>query len=100
MTHWEITRLICYTISAPLLLWLALGMLRDRARALGLFLLSICLLFTWYMVDVTLVSSGASTRETRNLATLLVVMATVGTIWMAVERYQWRRRAKGIWRSK
>ena len=100
MTHWEITRLICYTISAPLLLWLALGMLRDRARALGLFLLSICLLFTWYMVDVTLVSSGASTRETRNLATLLVVMATVGTIWMAVERYQWRRRVKGIWRSK
>lgn len=100
MTHWEITRLVCYTISAPLLLWLALGLLRDRARASGLFLLSICLLFSWYMVDVTLVSSGASTRETRNLATLLVVMATIGTVWMAVERYQWRRRARNLWRSK
>jgi hypothetical protein len=100
MTHWEITRLVCYTISAPLLLWLALGLLRDRAQALGLFLLSIYLLFSWYMVDVTLVSSGASTRETRNLATLLVVMATIGTVWMAVERYQWRRRARNLWRSK
>ncbi|MBP8293747.1 MAG: hypothetical protein KAX65_13310 [Caldilineaceae bacterium] len=99
MTHWEITRLVCYTISAPLLLWLALGLLRDHARALGLFMLSICLLFTWYMVDVTLVSSGASTRDTRNFATLLVVMATIGTIWMAVERYQWRRK-RSIWRSK
>lgn len=100
MTIWELIRLICYTISVPVLMWLALGLLRARTRALGLFILSICLLFAWYMVDVTLVSSGASTRETRNLATLLVIMATIGTIWMAVERYQSHRKARNICRSK
>lgn len=100
MTLFEVTRLACYTISAPLLLWIALGMIRSRMHAQGLFLLSISLLFFWYMVDVTMVSNGTSTRETRNTATALVVMATGGVVWMAIKHYQWQRRGRRIWRSK
>lgn len=100
MSAWEITRLACYTISAPLLLWIALGMMRSRMHAQGLFLLSISLLFFWYMVDVTMVSNGTSTRETRDMATALVVMATSGVVWMSIKHYQWQRRERRTWRSR
>ena len=100
MTVFEFVRLAGYTISAPLLLWIALGMARSRMHAQALFLLSICLLFCWYMVDVTMVSAGTSTRETRNTATLLVVMATCGAVWMAIKHYQWRRKGQHAWHSK
>ena len=100
MTWNEIVRLACYTIGAPLLLWMALGMMRSRMHAQGLFLLSISLLFVWYMVDVTMVSAGASTRETRNAATMLTVMATSGVVWMAIKHYKWQSRERRTWRSK
>lgn len=94
MSHWEITRLVCYTIAAPLLLYMALRMARSRQLAYALFFFSISMLFTWYMVEVTLLSSGLDTRQYRIIATPLVVMATMASAWMVFDmrRYHWRMR--------
>lgn len=85
MTHWEITRMVCYSLAAPSLLYLALFMLRNRSWAAGVFYLSVSLLFLWYLFDLTMVAAGVNEREMRWLATPLTVAAAVSAVWMALE---------------
>lgn len=99
MTHWELTRLLCYTVAAPVLLYLALAMARNRLYAQACFYLAISLLFTWFLFEVTMIGAGVNTREMRFLATPFVVMAALSAVWMAANLAQWRlaerRRASG-----
>ncbi len=94
MSHWELTRLLCYTIAAPMLFYMALRMARSRQPAYALFFASISLLFVWYMVEVTLLSSGINTREYRPLATPLVVMAALSSLWMVIDLRQFHRKGR------
>jgi len=94
MSHWEITRLVCYTVAAPLLLYIALRMARSRQLAYATFFVSISLLFMWYMVEVTLLSSGINTREYRIIATPLVVAATTASLWMVLDLRRYKRRPR------
>ncbi len=98
MTHWELTRLLCYTVTAPVLLYLALAMARNRLYAQACFYLAISLLFAWFLFEVTLIGAGVNTREIRFMATPIVFMAMVSVVWMAVNLAQWRR--SGCRRSK
>lgn len=91
MTHWELTRLVCYTVSAPVLLYLALAMMRNRLYAQACFYLATSLLFTWFLFEVTLIGAGVNTRELRFVATPLVMMSAVSAVWIAVNLAQWRR---------
>ena len=91
MSHWELTRLLCYTVAAPMLFYMALRMARSRQPAYALFFASISLLFVWYMVEVTLLSRGINTREYRPLATPLVVMAALSSLWMVLGNRFYRK---------
>lgn len=90
MTHWEWTRLVCYTVAAPTLLYLALAMARNRLYAQAVFYLAVSLLFAWFLFEVTLIGAGINTREMRYMATPLVVMATISAVWMVVNLLRWR----------
>lgn len=90
MSHWELMRLTCYTVAAPVLLYLALAMARNRLYAQACFYLAVSLLFTWFLFEVTLIGAGVDTREMRFVATPLVVMATIAAVWMAGNLAQWR----------
>lgn len=85
MTHWEITRMSCYVIAAPTLLYLALFMARQRLYAQMCLYLSLSLLFVWYAVEITLASTGVNTREYRIIGTPMIVMATVSVLWIAAQ---------------
>lgn len=91
MTHWELTRLVCYTVAAPVLLYLSLAMARNRLYAQGCFYLAMSLLFAWFLLEVTLISADVNTREMRFMATPLVVLATGSAVWMLINLLHWRR---------
>lgn len=91
MTHWEITRLVCYTVAAPTLLWLSLAMARNRLYAQACFYLAISLLFAWFLFEVTMIGAGVNTRDMRFLATPLVAIAACSAVWMAINLLQLRR---------
>lgn len=98
MTAWEILRMICYTIAAPALLYLALWMARQHLYAQMCFYASLSLIFIWYMVEITLASTGINTREYRVIGTPMVVISTISAVWMAmnvlrVQRMQLRRQS-------
>ena len=84
MTHWELTRMLCYSLGAPALLYLGLFYLRNRMYANGMFYVAVALLFGWYLVDLTAVATGTSVREARWIATLPTIVAAVSAVWMAM----------------
>lgn len=100
MNGYEMTRMFCYAISAPTLLYLALALIRSHRYAQATFYLAISFLFAWFVFEAWLTSTGVNTREMRLLATPLVVVATgaialmaaqQANIWRKFERRQWRR---------
>lgn len=91
MTTWELTRLACYTVAAPVLLYLALSMARNRRYAQACFYLAVSLLFAWFLFEVTLIGAGVNTRELRFIATPLVIVITISALWIMVDLLQWRR---------
>lgn len=84
MTIWEIIRMICYVISAPTLLYLALVTGRRRMYAQTALCASWSILYIWYMVEITIAATGVNTREYRVIGTPMVVAATISAVWMAV----------------
>lgn len=92
-------RLLCYTISAPTLLYLALAQWRSRRYAQAMFYLSISFLFAWFVFEGSVTSSGASTREIRYLATPFVVAATVSVVAMAAKQADLRRKM-AAWKAR
>lgn len=91
MTHWELTRLVCYTVGAPAALYVMLYMVRLRSYAWATFLGGLALLWIWYMVEITIASTGINTREYRVIGTPLVLMSTVALLVMAWQVRKARR---------
>lgn len=71
---WEWVRLISYAVSLPAAFYLSMRMARRGDAPLSMLLAVLACLFGWYLVDLTMVSVGMSSRETRNLATPLTVV--------------------------
>ncbi len=84
MTIWEITRMACYVVAAPSMLWLALFAMRHRMYAQMCLYGALAALFTWYMAEITIASTGINTREYRVIGTPMVVAIAVSALWLAV----------------
>lgn len=91
MSAAEWIRILCYTVTTPLLLYLALWALRERLYPQMLIYGSLSLNFVWYMIELSIASTGANTRELRIINTPMIIMLTVGAIWMATNIYRLRK---------
>lgn len=91
---WEWIRLICYVSATPAACYLAVraGHRHDGMHAL--LWSGLASLFSWYLLDLTMLSIGISSRETRSFATPLTVFATGGVVALALRdlRIQWSER--------
>ena len=88
---YEWIRLLCYACAMPSCAYLALRSAHRRDGITVMMWGGLALMFSWYLVDLTLVSAGASSRETRNMATPLIVFATGGIVSVAIReiRQHW-----------
>lgn len=91
MTHWELLRLACYVVMAPALLYLTLYHARMRDVWLALLYGSMAVLVTWYVMEISLASTGVNTREYRVFGTPMVVGMTVAVLGL-VQRVRTERR--------
>lgn len=82
MTIWEIVRMICYVIAAPALLYLALWLAHYRMHVAAVGLGALSALFVWYMIEITLASSGVNTREYRVIGTPMIVIITIAAVML------------------
>lgn len=80
----------CYVIGAPLLLWLALYLVRQRSYGWSIFFGSLSLLFVWYVVEITIAATGVNTREYRIVGTPMVLAATIALVWNVWSLRKWR----------
>ncbi len=79
----------CYVVAAPTALYLALFLARHRFYSWACFFGSLSMLFVWYVVEITIASTGANTREYRIIGTPLVLIGTVSLVWMVLNlRYR------------
>lgn len=91
---WEWIRLVCYACAAPAAIYLALRAGHRHDAIFALLWCGFALLFGWYLFDLTMVSLGVSSRETRNFGTPITVFATGGVVSLALRelRVQWSER--------
>ena len=76
--------MLCYTGAVPAACYLAL---REGHRRDGMFVLlwsGLALMFGWYLVDLTMLSAGISSRGTRNFATPITVFVAGGIVSIAL----------------
>ena len=97
MTHWEITRLVCYTIGAPAGLYVVFHLVRVRAYSWAVFLGGLALL---WVCEITIASSGVNTREYRVIGTPMVIASTVALMVMAYQVRKLRRLPMSDYESK
>ena len=100
MTHWEITRLVCYTIGAPAGLYVVFHLVRARAYSWAVLLGGLALLWVWYMVEITIASTGVNTREYRVIGTPMVIVSTIALMVMAYQVRKLRRLPMSDYESK
>ena len=98
MTSWEVVRMVCYTASAPALLYLALAAGRQRQYARASFDAALSLLFVWYMVEISIASSGINTRQYRVIGTPMVVTIAISAVWMVADLWRQRGVRWQFWR--
>lgn len=91
MTHWEIVRLSCYVLSAPALLYLALHHAHARQFAYALFYGVLAMLFAWYVLEITIASTGINTREYRVIGTPMVMAITAALLAITVDVWRGER---------
>ena len=84
MTLPEVTRLVCYFVGAPIFLILASDNFSNRKRVEGVRDLGISLVFLWYMIEITMISSGINTREYRVIGTPTIMAITAAGVLIAV----------------
>lgn len=91
---WEWIRLLCYVCVVPSACYLAVRAYNRHEGMHTLMWSGMALLFSWYLVDLTMVSLGISSRETRSFATPITVFVTGGIVVMALQqlRVQWHAR--------
>lgn len=91
MTPAEIVRIACYAIAAPAFLYVGLSHLRTHDYAYGVLSISLSALFCWYMVEITIASTGVNTREYRNIGTPMIIGITASAVWMAWRLFSAKR---------
>lgn len=72
---WEWVRVVAYAVSVPAACYLFFRFMHRGDMPLAMLMAGIACLFGWYLVDLTMVSVGLSSRETRNFATPITVFA-------------------------
>lgn len=72
----------CYVISAPFLLYLALWLWHHRMYMASAGVGALSALFVWYMIEITLASTGVNTREYRVIGTPMIVIITVSSVML------------------
>lgn len=90
MTAFETIRMACYVVSSIALFYKALAMMREhRYGGAGLrwFLVA---LFTWYIIEITLISQGINTRDYRIIGTPMIVGITAVAVAQAI----------GVWKEQ
>lgn len=81
MTLPESIRLVCYFVGAPAFLVLASDNFINHRPLHGVKDLGISVLLLWYMIDITMVSTGVNTREYRIIGTpMIMTVTTAGAI--------------------
>lgn len=99
MTSAEFIRIVCYMIGAPAFLILALDGFNHHRPLHGIKDLGFSMLFLWYMIEITLISTGVNTREYRIIGTPMIIAVTAtgallaGNILLGYYRVQ-RKAAK------
>lgn len=95
MTHWEIARLACYVLSAPALLYLSLHNVRARLYSYAVFYGSLALLFSWYVLEISIASTGVNTREYRVFGSPMVFAMTTALMLIVAGLWRAERRRHG-----
>ena len=81
MTWWEVFRMACYVISSIAAGRLFFVVLRARIIPAAFLFGGMTLLFLWYMIEITVASTGVNTREYRVFGTPMVAIITFGLTW-------------------
>ena len=98
MTIWEVIRMFCYVLMAPSLLYLALYNARTHNHWCALLYGSMALLFTWYVIEISLASTGVNTREYRIIGTPMILAMTAAVLGLVLRVRSERRRHDPHWR--
>jgi len=101
MTIPEITRVVCYVIGAPAFMILASDNFINHRRLHGFKDLGISLVFFWYMIEISMISSGINTREYRVIGTPMIITITIAGALLAVPiAVAYFRSVKGRWGAR
>lgn len=83
MTYPEIARMVCYVIGAPAFALLAFDGFRQHTYWYALRDLAVSLLFSWYMIELTMIGKGINTRDYRIIGTPMIIVVTLVGIVLA-----------------
>ena len=95
MTTFELVRMGCYVVASIALLYKALSMMHEHrygGAALRFFLTA---LFTWYMVEITMIGQGINTRDYRIIGTPMIVGITAVAVAQAIGVWKQRHNREG-----
>lgn len=83
MSTWEIVRMACYVVSVPTLLYLTLHSIHNRSYSFSALYGGLAMLLSWYVVEITIASTGINTREYRVIGTPLVIVIAASLLSIA-----------------
>lgn len=81
MTGWEVFRMACYVVGSIAAGRLFLIAWHVRLIPAVLLFGGLTALFLWYMIEITIASTGVNTREYRVVGTPMVTLVTVALVW-------------------
>ncbi|MBP8292611.1 MAG: hypothetical protein KAX65_07555 [Caldilineaceae bacterium] len=81
MTELEIFRMACYVISTIAAGRLFLKSWHERMMPATLLFGSLTLLYVWYIIEITIASTGVNTREYRAIGTPMVMLVASALVW-------------------
>ncbi len=93
---WEWLRLICYASATPAACYLAVRASHRHDGMQALLWSGLALMFGWYMIDLTMISAGISSRETRSFATPITVFVSGGIVSMALREMHMHLRERRL----
>jgi len=92
----ELIRAIGYSIIIPSFVAIGNRAWRSHNYDLSILAATLALNYAWLFLDLTMVASGQSTRETRTIATPLTILVAFGAASLALHPQvsAWRHRRK------
>ncbi len=81
MTELEILRIACYVVGSIAAGRLFLRKWHERMMPAVVLFGGLMLLFIWYMIEITIASTGVNTRPYRAIGTPIIVGITVALVW-------------------